>query len=185
MLQDLTKSSNAELLRRVNDPATRDAAFGEFYDLTARFVYAYALRMTSSPSDAADMTQETFIRIHAHLVRGNAIVDPLPFCLMIARQRVINMHRDRKVTVELDEQHSTVDPYIDIERDDIREQVEHAVARLPVLLRDAFILRYYDGLAYDTISTMISESAGTVRMRVHRAKAILRQSLAHLVREKS
>ena len=185
LLPHLTISSTEDLLRRINDPSTRDAAFGEFYDMTARYVYAYALRMTSSTSDASDVTQETFIRVHAHLVRGNTIVDPLPFCLMIARQRVINMHRDRKVTVELDEQHSTVDPYIDIEREDIREHVEHAVARLPVLLRDAFVLRYYDGLSYETIATMTSESAGTVRMRVHRAKAILRQSLAHLVREKS
>jgi RNA polymerase sigma-70 factor (ECF subfamily) len=157
MLQDLTKSSNAELLRRVNDPATRDAAFGEFYDLTARFVYAYALRMTSSPSDAADMTQETFIRIHAHLVRGNAIVDPLPFCLMIARQRVINMHRDQKETVELDEHHSISDPYVDIEHKDIRQHVERAVSQLPLLLRDAFVLRYYDGLPYDIIAAVISE----------------------------
>lgn len=174
-----------ELLCAVNNPATRDASFAEFYDALSRHVYMYALRMTSNELDASDVTQETFIRVHAHLVRGNTIVDPLPFCLMIARQRVINMHRDRKVTVELDEQHSTVDPYIDIEREDIREHVEYAVARLPVLLRDAFVLRYYDGLSYETIATMISESAGTVRMRVHRAKAILRQSLAHLVREKS
>jgi RNA polymerase sigma-70 factor, ECF subfamily len=185
MLQDLTKSSNAELLRRVNDPATRDAAFGEFYDLTARFVYAYALRMTSSPSDAADMTQETFIRIHAHLVRGNAIVDPLPFCLMIARQRVINMHRDQKETVELDEHHSISDPYVDIERKDIRQHVERAVSHLPLLLRDAFVLRYYDGLPYDIIAAVISETPGTVRMRVHRAKEILRRELVDLHKELS
>ena len=183
VLPKLTISSHDQLLRRINDPATRDAAFGDFYDLTARHVYAYALRMTSNTSDAFDVTQETFIRVHAHLVRGNTIVDPLPFCLMIARQRVINMHRDRKSTVVLDEQHSTIDPYVDIERENIREHVERAVARLPVLLRDAFILRYYDGLSYETISTMISESAGTIRMRVHRVKAILRQSLVHLIRE--
>ncbi|MFN5875224.1 MAG: RNA polymerase sigma factor, partial [Ignavibacteria bacterium] len=68
----------------------RDASFAEFYDVLSGHVYTYALRMTSNELDAADITQDTFIKLHAHLVRGNTIVDPLPFCLMIARQRVIN-----------------------------------------------------------------------------------------------
>lgn len=172
-----------ELQRRLADPRERNAAFAVFYDLLARYVYAYALRMTSSASDAADVTQDTFIRVHAHLVRGNSIVDPLPFCLMIARQRVINLRRDQRDCVELDEQHSVTDPYIDIERQDISNHVEQAVARLPLLLRDAFVLRYYDGLSYDQIAAITGEQSGTIRMRVMRAKAILRRQLVHLVRE--
>lgn len=169
-----------DLQRRLENPRERNSAFGEFYDLLARHVYAYALRMTSCQSDASDVTQETFIRVHAHLVRGNTLVDPLPFCLMIARQRVINLQRDRKSTVELDEHHRVSDPYVEIERESIREHVESAVSRLPVLLRDAFVLRYYDGLSYDAIAELISESSGTVRMRVHRAKSMLRQALIDL-----
>lgn len=145
----------------------------------------YALRMTSNAMDAADMTQETFIRVHAHLVRGNKLVDPLPFCLMIARQRIINNLRDQKETVELDEHHSICDPYVDIEREDIRQHLERAVSQMPLLLRDAFVLRYYDGLSYDTIAAMISEAPGTARMRVHRAKAFLRRELIGLIKELS
>lgn len=172
-----------DLRRRLEDPRERNKAFGELYDLLSRPVYAYALRMTSNTSDASDVTQETFIRVHAHLVRGNTLVDPLPFCLMIARQRVINLKRDRKITVEVDEHHSTFDPYADIERSNVREHVEYAVSRLPVMLRDAFVLRYYDGLSYEAIAALIAETAGTARMRVHRAKAILRQELVHLKKE--
>lgn len=173
-----------ELQRRLACSRERNAAFGEFYDLLSRYVYAYALRMTANPNDAADVTQETFIRVHAHLVRGNRIQDPLPFCLMIARQRIINIHRDQRETIELNEHHAITDPYIDIEREDIRRIVEQSVGRLPLLLRDAFVLRYYDGLSYDTIASMIGETSGTIRMRVHRAKAILRHQLLHLVKEK-
>ncbi len=169
-----------DLQRRLNDPQARNSAFAELYDLLSRPVYAYALRMTSSSSDAADVTQETFIRLHAHLVKGNTLVDPLPFCLMIARQRVINMERDRKAVVAIDEHHSISDPYASIEREDIRQHIERVVAQLPLLLRDAFVLRYYDGLSYDAIAALISEPQGTVRMRVHRAKALLRQQLNHL-----
>lgn len=183
MLASGTHIVSQELLRAVNNPAARDVSFAEFYDALSRHVYMYALRMTSNDMDAADITQDTFIKLHAHLVRGNTIVDPLPFCLMIARQRVINHWRDAKDTVELDELHLVSDPYIDIARADIREHVGAAVSKLPLLLRDAFILRYYDGLPYDTIATMISENPGTVRMRVQRAKAILRRQLVYLMQE--
>jgi RNA polymerase sigma-70 factor (ECF subfamily) len=57
------------------------------------------------------------------------------------------------------------------------------VLSLPLILRDAFVLRYYDGLSYDDIAGLVKESSGTVRMRVQRAKAILRLKLAHLAGE--
>lgn len=180
MNKSTTITLDEDLQRRLESPRERNAAFAELYDMLSRPVYAYALRMTSSESDASDITQETFIRVHAHLAKGNALVDPLPFCLMIARQRVINMQRDRKPVVEIDEHHSISDPYVNIESEDIRQHIERAVAELPLLLRDAFVLRYYDGLSYEAIAAMISEPSGTVRMRVHRAKAILRQQLVHL-----
>jgi RNA polymerase sigma-70 factor (ECF subfamily) len=74
---------------------------------------------------------------------------------------------------------------VDIERKDIRQHVERAVSQLPLLLRDAFVLRYYDGLPYDIIAAVISETPGTVRMRVHRAKEILRRELVDLYKELS
>jgi RNA polymerase sigma-70 factor (ECF subfamily) len=183
MIPDPIKSSNSELLDRLNDPRQRDAAFGEFYDAYARHVYVYALRMTACSNDAADVTQETFIRVHGHLRRGNIIVDPLPFCLMIARQRVLNMRRDHKDTVEIDDVHLVADPYPEIFSADVSHHLERVISSLPLLMRDAFVLRYYDGLSYDTIAEMISESPGTIRMRVQRAKSILRRKLVHLVNE--
>ncbi|MBU3679876.1 MAG: RNA polymerase sigma factor [Candidatus Kapabacteria bacterium] len=175
--------NESHLLEMLNDPKQRDAAFGAFYDAYSRQVYTYALRMTACVSDACDVTQETFIRVHAHLLRGNTISDPLPFCLMIARQRVLNMRRDHKETVEIDEDHLVADPYPEIFSADIAQHLERVISDLPLLMRDAFLLRYYDGLSYEKIAEMISESSGTVRMRVQRAKTLLRRKLAHLVSE--
>jgi hypothetical protein len=64
-----TISIDEKLLERLNNQKTREVAFGEFYDLLSRHVYMYALRMTSCPSEASDITQETFIRVHSHLCR--------------------------------------------------------------------------------------------------------------------
>jgi RNA polymerase sigma factor (sigma-70 family) len=85
--------------------------------------------------------------------------------------------------LEIEEVHLVEDPYPEIFSADIAAQLERVVSGMPLLLRDAFVLRYYDGLSYDTIAKMISESPGTVRMRVQRAKAILRAKLVHLASE--
>lgn len=178
-----TVAFDPALLERINDPASRDAAFASFYDALSRPVYVYALRMTGCANDAADVAQETFINVHKHLCKGNRIVDPLPFCLMIARQRVLNMFRDRKDLVDIEDSHVVSDPYPHIFSADIAPQLEGVVLSLPLILRDAFVLRYYDGLSYDDIAGLVKESSGTVRMRVQRAKAILRLKLAHLAGE--
>ncbi len=180
MVQFPLHSAHEELLSLVNNPATRDESFGAFYDAFSRRVYAYALRMTQCRDTASDITQETFIRVHAHLKRGNTIVDPLPFCIMLARQRVANVVRDEKEQLSVHESCLVVDPYEAILAADLSVHIVNAVESLPAALREAFILRYYDGLSYDTIAEMISESAGSVRMRVHRAKALLRQQLVHV-----
>ncbi len=173
--------AHEELLARVNNPATRDESYGAFYDAFSRRVYAYALRMTQCRDTASDITQETFIRVHAHLKRGHAIADPLPFCLMLARQRVANVVRDKKEQFGVDEASLVVDPYQAIHAADLSVHISKAVEALPVALREAFILRYYDGLSYDTIASLLSDTSGAVRMRVVRAKAALRSVLHHLV----
>jgi RNA polymerase sigma factor (sigma-70 family) len=103
--------------------------------------------------------------------------------LLIARQRVLNVLRDQKFDIDLEEHHIVVDPYVEIERADLMRHIEHAIGKLPVMLRDAFVLRYYDGLSYDAISDMINEQPGTIRMRVQRAKSMLRAELVAVRKE--
>jgi RNA polymerase sigma-70 factor (ECF subfamily) len=102
---------------------------------------------------------------------------------MIARQRILNNVRDKKDVVEVEDFHLVSDPYPQIFSADIAPHLERVVSSLPVVLRDAFVLRYYDGLSYDAIAELSKESSGTVRMRVQRAKAILRSKLSHLAGE--
>jgi RNA polymerase sigma-70 factor (ECF subfamily) len=64
-----------------------------------------------------------------------------------------------------------------------REQaalVALAIDRLPILLREAFVLFHVEGLPYAQIAELTGASAGTLQVRVHRAKALLRQQLGGL-----
>ena len=56
-----------------------------------------------------------------------------------------------------------------------------AIDRLPILLREAFVLFAVEGLAYADIAAVTAASEGTLQVRVHRAKALLRQQLGSAV----
>jgi RNA polymerase sigma-70 factor (ECF subfamily) len=56
-----------------------------------------------------------------------------------------------------------------------------AVDRLPILLREAFVLFHIEGLPYAQIADLTGATAGTLQVRVHRSKALLRQQLGALV----
>lgn len=56
-------------------------------------------------------------------------------------------------------------------------QLALAIDRLPILLREAFVLFAVEGLPYADIAAITEVAEGTLQVRVHRAKALLRQQL--------
>lgn len=66
-------------------------------------------------------------------------------------------------------------------RHEMAERLEISVARLPVSMREAFLLRYVDGMDYAEIASITGVSEGTARVRAHRARALLREELGAVV----
>ncbi len=60
-------------------------------------------------------------------------------------------------------------------------QLALAIDRLPILLREAFVLFAVEGLPYAEIAAITGASEGTLQVRVHRGKALLRQQLGAVV----
>jgi RNA polymerase sigma-70 factor (ECF subfamily) len=60
-------------------------------------------------------------------------------------------------------------------------QLALAIDRLPILLREAFVLFAVEGLPYAEIAAATDVAEGTLQVRVHRAKALLRQQLGEVV----
>lgn len=56
-----------------------------------------------------------------------------------------------------------------------------AIDRLPILLREAFVLFHIDGLPYREVAAITAASEGALQVRVHRARALLRQQLGDVV----
>ena len=64
-------------------------------------------------------------------------------------------------------------------RDEIEETVMDAIAQLPEDLRVAITLRELEGLSYEEIAAVLDVKLGTVRSRIARGRAALREALAH------
>jgi RNA polymerase sigma-70 factor (ECF subfamily) len=66
-------------------------------------------------------------------------------------------------------------------RREVAAELALAVDRLPVLLREAFVLRHLEGLPYPEMAELCGAEVGTLQVRAHRARALLRAQLGSLV----
>src|SRR5262249_50025544 len=66
-------------------------------------------------------------------------------------------------------------------RQEMNEYTWKAISLLPVALREAFVLHFVEGLDYADMGQICGVSAGTLRVRAHRARTLLRNSLGPVV----
>jgi RNA polymerase sigma-70 factor (ECF subfamily) len=170
--------TDAALLRA----AHRDSrAFRELYDRHAEAVHRFHLRRTRNTDAALDLTAETFARAWSLRERfrdpGEGSAGPWLFA--IARYVLLESVRARRlessaatrlgVLGRLDREPSTVEP-----SEVWLDGLDEAFAELPDGLRRALELRVVDDLDYDDVAAGLGTTAGTARVRVARALALLR-----------
>ena len=60
----------------------------------------------------------------------------------------------------------------------MRTGIKRALAQLPPVLREAFVMHYVDGMPYETMASLLDASVSALKMRVHRARQALSAALA-------
>jgi RNA polymerase sigma-70 factor (ECF subfamily) len=68
-----------------------------------------------------------------------------------------------------------------IVRREIGDQTLSAIGKLPVPLREAFVLHFVEEMDYEAMSVITGVTAGTLRVRAHRARTLLQNSLGPVV----
>ena len=149
-------------------------------------VYRLAYRLTGNPHDAADLTQDVFVRVF----RSLSTYSPGTFEGWLHRITT-NLFLDqvrRKQRIRFDalgedagERLAARDPgpaqvYDDNHFDD---DVQRALDALPPDFRAAVVLCDIEGLSYEEIAATLGIKLGTVRSRIHRGRAQLRAALEH------
>lgn len=164
-----------------------DAAFAELSQHHQGRLTRYLLTMTGDTHAADDLVQESLKRAFAKLADlrqperfGSWLLSiACNTCRTHLRQQVQRAHGGDDETPELtDAHHSALSSLV---RREDASMLALAIDRLPILLREAFVLFAVEGLPYAEIATVTEVEQGTLQVRVHRAKALLRQQLGSVV----
>jgi RNA polymerase sigma factor (sigma-70 family) len=156
-----------------------DEAYRELYDLYERPLYLYILRLLNSEADAEDVFQDVWVRVYKLRGESTEVTKFSGLLFTIGRNLSMNALRSRKQQPEmLDDNSAEFDSMLRTlggEDSDLRDLFERALAELPVAQREAFILREYNGYAYQEIADLTGETMVTVKTRAFRARERLRK----------
>jgi len=186
--------TDAELLRLML--AGDEEAFAALYRRRQGGVYRFALQMSGSEALAEDVVQEVFMV----LMRDGGNFDPARASLAaylygIARNHVLRAFERERSLVPLDADdgdsneatHANLvahfDPLGDLTRAESVEKLRQAVLALPAHYREALVLCELQELSYADAAGALGCAVGTVRSRLHRARAMLAEKMRGRERE--
>jgi RNA polymerase sigma-70 factor (ECF subfamily) len=149
-------------------------------------VYRLAYRLTGNVHDAEDLTQEVFVRVFRslstytpgtfegwlHRITTNLFLDQVRRKKRIRFDALAEDADARLPGREPDPSRAYDDTHLD-------DDVQAALDALPPDFRAAVVLCDIEGLTYEEIAATLGIKLGTVRSRIHRGRAQLRDALAH------
>jgi RNA polymerase sigma-70 factor (ECF subfamily) len=150
-------------------------------------VYRLAYRLTGNRPDAEDLTQEVFVRVFRslnsytpgtfegwlHRITTNLFLDQVRRKQRIRFDSLPDDAGDRLAG------HADLGPERAWEHNNLDHDVQRALDTLPPEFRAAVVLCDIEGLSYEEIALTLDVKLGTVRSRIHRGRALLREELAH------
>jgi RNA polymerase sigma-70 factor (ECF subfamily) len=156
-------------------------------------VYAIAIRMVNSREEAEEVLQETFISACKNITKFEGRSALGTWLHRIATNAALMRLRKRKLQeVSLDapiETKDGADVYREIQdwafapddhamNSEVRTTLEKAISELPETLRTVFVLREIEGYSTEETARMLDISISAAKVRLHRARLRLRQTLA-------
>lgn len=194
MPEEALHSEELDILAMQRLTAGEDRALNELMDRWSSRVMAYLLRMTGSESAAADLAQETFVRLyqtrmrfqpHAHARKGKRPESQRPFSIWLfgiaanlGRNHLRWIRRHPTLSLEeADEVEAGDHPGLSVESQERGRTVRAAIATLPSDLREVVILSEYEDLPQAGIARIAGCSVKAVERRLSRAREILRTNL--------
>jgi RNA polymerase sigma-70 factor (ECF subfamily) len=166
--------------------------FSRLIDNYKNMVYNLAYRMSSNPHEAEDISQEAFLRAYQSLARFNLSYKFSTWLYQIT----LNIIRDRfkkkelnyvslDAPVETDDsefypqpEDLTNNPEQIMSQKEDAQAIQQAIHSLPLKYREVVVLRHLQDLSYIEIANILKLPAGTVKVRLYRAREQLRKILA-------
>lgn len=142
----------------------------DLYQRYATDVYRFSLFLCGNPSDAEDITSETFVRLWT--APGEIrLATVKAYLFTIARRLCIDRHRAEARIAPLDPALPSAERSVEdraAAQSDVA-RVRRAIHALPEVDRTALLMRA-SGISYDEIARALGSSVGAVKVRVHRSR---------------
>jgi RNA polymerase sigma-70 factor, ECF subfamily len=165
-------------------------------------IYSLVYRMVSDPADAADATQDVFVKVFRGIKHFHGGSSLKTWIYRIAvheasnRRRWWFRHKARETSIETGEPASSESAAAPPDLVDLREspfdwaahrelqaRVERELHHVPEPFRTTLILRDLEEMSYEEIAEITQVSMGTVKSRLTRGREALKQRLAGYIRE--
>ena len=176
---------------RAVPPATPEQVFREY----APRVYNLARRMLGNDADAEDVTQDVLVQVVRKLdtFRGDSDVftwlHRITVNAALLHRRKRAHHEEREIHDPLDHiledgHHGapvrpwSVEPDREVLDQETHQLVEKAIADLPEIYRDVYVLADVEGLPNPEIAGMLGLSVPAIKSRLHRGRLLMRNALA-------
>ena len=155
-------------------------AFGILYEAYFTPLYRYVYFRVSDESDAADLTQEAFLKAYQAFPRYiSSGKSPLAFFYTVARNCIIDHYRKKK-TVRADDEffeaipdESETSEASSALKEDVR-MLREKIARLPHEQQEALVMRFIEGLPTAEIAALLGKTEAAIRQMQSRGLRALR-----------
>ena len=163
------------------DRMKESEAFSAMFRAYDRRIYFTAYRFLGSSEEAADITQDVFLRAWRNFSSYDSTRPVYPWLFRITKNLCINRTR-RKSGSEAGLEFPELQPGTEsVEREvtqrESRKEIREAVLSLPEKFRDIIILKHYDECSYEEIAEILNIPKGTVMSRLFNARKMLKEIL--------
>ncbi len=181
--------------------AGSEEAFAVLIAQYSQPLYSLIARSLQDPADAADITQEVFIKVFRSIRSFHGEASLRTWLYRIALHEASNQrrwwsrHKRQELTIDTPvgspeiedgDDHPCLSalladaagsPYDHAARGELKASIEGALRKLPPAFRTVVVLREMEGFCYEEIAEILNVPAGTVKSRLTRGRAALKQIL--------
>ena len=179
--------------------AGSEEAFGLLIAQYHQPIYSLIARSLNDPSDAADITQEVFLKVFRSIRSFQGGSSLRTWLYRIALREASNQrrwwsrHKRQEITIDSTASDSSEDsepglaalladkgysPFDQAAQSELRSRVECALRGIPEGFRNVVVLRDIEGFSYDEIAETLNINLGTVKSRLTRGRTALRLTLS-------
>ncbi|HXJ39645.1 MAG TPA: RNA polymerase sigma factor [Bryobacteraceae bacterium] len=165
------RPTDEALYRRMKD-GDREA-FAELYDRREPGLYRYALHMTGNVQAAEEIAQEVFLQLMGPGGRYDENRGPLEAWMYGVARNLVRVYRRRGAVQEAVDRAVEHDIVGGMISDESLVALREAVTELPANYREVVVLCDLEERNYDEAARLMACPVGTIRSRLHRARALL------------